>query len=267
MASIFDRLSFPTDLSNNVLVYSDSTIRHMNSVPKLLDDWQYEDIANNDTGGYYVNPVANSANLIMSISTQIFANSNGVVGIITIANSSNNLVNTANNFLAHTDRISGVVQPNADTGGLPHYSSALGVGRTVSYMCYQNEGISNNAPIIGNFGSLYTANNLADYYTTIQSYPNVIANTIYYEADPIDPVIMIKKSNLSSGLISSITANLNSINSFMSTKETSDVNFFNESNAIVADLNSAKKFTGMGETEKYLVNTLVGSDKLKSRIN
>jgi hypothetical protein len=31
----------------------------------------------------------------------------------------------------------------------------------------------------------------------------------------------------------------------MSTKETSDVNFFNESNSIVADLNSAKKFTGM----------------------
>jgi len=267
MASIFGRLSFPEDMSNNVLVYSNSAIRHMNSVPKLLDDWQYQDIANNDTGGYYVNPVANSANLILSISTQIYANSNGAVGIITVANSANSLVNTANNFLAHTNRISGVVEPNADTGGLPHYSTALGVGRTVSYMCYQSEGITNNAPIIGNFSSLYTANTLADYYTTIKSYPNIVANTIYYEADPIDPLLMIKKSNLSSGLIASITANLDSINSFMSTKETSDVNFFNESNSIVSDLNSAKKFTAMGETETYLVNTLVGSDKLKSRIN
>lgn len=267
MTSIFGRLSFPEDLSNNVLVYSNSVIRHMNSVPKLLDDWQYQDIANNDTGGYYVNPVANSANLIVSISTQIYANSNGAVGIITIANSANSLVNTANNFLAHTNRISGIVEPNADTGGLPHYSTALGVGRTVSYMCYQSEGITNNAPIIGNFSSLYTANALTDYYTTIESYPNIIANTIYYEADIVDPAIMVKKSNLSSGLIASMTANLNSINSFMTTKETSDVNFFNESNSIVADLNSAKKFTGMGETEKYLVNTLIGSDKLKSRIN
>jgi len=267
MASIFGRLSFPTDMSNNVVAYSNSTIRHMNSVPKLLDAWQYQDIANNDTGGYYVNPVGNNANLILSISTQIYANSYGAVGIVTVANSANTLVNTANNFLAHTNRLSGVVQPNADTGGLPHYSSALGVGRTVSYMCYQSEGVSNNAPIIGNFGSLYTANNLADYYTTIKTYPNIVANTIYYEADLIDPMLMIKKSNLSAGLITSISTDLNTINSYMSGKQTSDVNFFNTSNSIVADLNSAKKFTAMGETDKYLINTLVGSDKLKSRIN
>jgi len=267
MASIFGRLSFPTDMSNNVVAYSNSTIRHMNSVPKLLDDWQYADIANNDTGGYYVNPVGNNANLILSISTQILSNTISCTDLITINTSANNLVNTANNFLAHTNRLSGVVQPNADTGGLPHYSSALGVGRTVAYMCYQSEGVSNNAPIIGNFGSLYTANNLADYYTTIKSYPNVIANTIYYEADIIDPMIMVKRSNLSAGLITTISTNLNTINSYMSGKETGDLNFFNTSNAIVADLNSAKKFTAMGETDKYLVNTLVGSDKLKARIN
>jgi hypothetical protein len=238
----------------------------MNSVPKLLDAWQYQDIANNDTGGYYVNPVGNNANLILSISTQILSNTISCTDLITINTSANNLVNTANNFLAHTNRLSGVVQPNADTGGLPHYSSALGVGRTVSYMCYQNEGVSNNAPIIGNFGSLYTANNLADYYTTIKNYPNVIANTIYYEVAG-DPPAYVARSNLSAGLATTIATNLNTINSYMSGKQTSDVNFFNQSNAIVVDLNSAKKFTAMGETEKYLVNTLVGSDKLKSRIN
>ena len=78
---------------------------------------------------------------------------------------------------------------------------------------------------------------------------------------------MIKKSNLSAGLATTIATNLNTINTYMSGKQSSDVNFFNQSNAIVADLNSAKKFSGMGETETYLVNTLVGSDKLKSRIN
>ena len=267
MASIFGRLSFPTDLSNNVIAYSDSTIRHMNSVPKLLDDWQYENIANNDTSGYYVNPVANSANLILSISTQIFSISNGAIGITTVTTSANNLANTANNFLAHTDRLSGVVQPNADTGGLPHFSSALATGKSVAYICYQSDGISNNSTIIGNFGSLYTANTVADYYTTIQSYPNIIANTIYYEADLVDPAIMLKKSNLSSGLITSITANLNSINSYMSTKETSDLNFFNQCNSIIADVNSTSKVSNMGETEKYLIKTLVGSDKLKVKVS
>lgn len=266
MTSIFGRLSFPADLGNNVTTYSNSTIKHMNYVPKLLDDWQYKDMANNDVGGYYVNPVANSANLILTISTQIYTNTSNCTDLIAIATSANNLVNVANNFLAHTNRLSGIVEPNSDTAGLPHYSSAISVAKTVSYVCYQSDGVSNNAPIIGNFGSLYTANNLAAYYTTIKSYSSIIANTIYYEVAG-DPPAYVARSNLSSGLISSITANLNSVNTFMSGKQTSDVNFFNQSNAIVADLNSAKKFTGMGETEKYLVNTLIGTDKLKSRIN
>jgi hypothetical protein len=266
MASVFGRLSFPTDLNNNVTAYSNSTIKHMSVVPKLLSDWQYQDIANNNIGGYYVNPVANSANLILSISTQVFSNSSGVADIITVATSANNLVNVANNFLAHTNRLSGIVEPNADTAGLPHYSSAISVAKTVSYMCYQSDGVTNNAPIIGNFSSLYTANNLADYYTTIKTYPNIVANTIYYEADPIDPLLMIKKSNLSAGLATTIATNLNTINTYMSEKQSSDVNFFNQSNAIVADLNSVKKFSGMGETEKYLAKTLIGTDKLKARI-
>lgn len=266
MTSVFGRLSFPTDLSNNTITYSDSAIKHMNSVPKLLDDWQYQDIANNDTGSYYQNPVANSANLILFISTQIFANSNGVVGIVSVANAANSLVNTANNFIAHTDRLSGIVEPNADTGALPHLSTAIAVGRTMAYVCFQSDGVTNNAPIIGNFSSLYTANNLADYYTAIKTYPSTIANTIYYEADPIDPVLMVKKSNLSAGLITTISTNLNTINTYMSGKQSSDENFFNQSKTIVSQINSAKKLTGMGETEKYLAKTLIGTDKLKARI-
>ncbi len=267
MASIFGRLSFPTDLSNSTIAYSNSTIKHMNAIPKLLDDWQYEDIANNDTGGYYVNPVANSANLILSISTLVFSNSSGTIGISSVASASNNLVNTANNFIAHTNRISGMVEPNADTGALPHLSTAIAIGRTLSYVCFQTDGVTNNAPMIGNFSSLYTANNLADYYNVIKTYPNVIANTIYYEPDVADPQIMLKKSNLSAGLVTTITTNLNTINTYMSGKETSDVNFFNQSKSIVAEVNAGQKFSGMGETEKYLVNTLIGTDKLKSRIN
>jgi uncharacterized membrane protein len=121
--------------------------------------------------GYYVNPVANSANLILSISTQIYANSNGAVGIVTLATFCKQSSQYCELIFLHTRIGYLVVEPNADTGGFADYSTALGVGRTVSYMCYQSEGITNNATIIGNFSSLYTANNLADYYTTIKSYP------------------------------------------------------------------------------------------------
>jgi hypothetical protein len=267
MASIFGRLSFPSDLSDKAEPYSDSVVKHMDSMPQLLDDWQYQDISNNDTGGYFKNPVASPTNSILSISTQVFVSANGCTDLNTLATSANNLTNTASSFLAHTNRLSGVVEPNADTGGLPHFKSATSVGKTVSYMCYQSEGISNNAPIIGNFGSLYTESNLTSYYATIQNYSTVVSNTIYYETDPLDPLLQIKRSNLSAGLISTISTNFNTIRSFMSSKETSDLNFFNTSTSIVSDLNSARKMTGMGQTEKYLVNSLVGSDKLKSRIN
>jgi hypothetical protein len=35
----------------------------------------------------------------------------------------------------------------------------------------------------------------------------------------------------------------------------------------VDEYNSVKKFTHMGETETYLVNNFVGTDKIKERIN
>ena len=253
-------------MQDKTITYSDSVVKHMNAVPRLLEDWQYEDLGNNNVGGYYQNPVAVSGNQIISISSQILTSCNGVSTLSAISVAANNLFNSSNNFVAHTDRISGMVEPNQDTAELPHYATILSSAKTLSYLCYQNSGVSNNAVIIGNFSSLYTANNISDYRTAISGYPTTINNSIYYETDPIDPLIQTKKSNLSSGIITTISNKLNEISTYMSTKQSSDVNFFNNSKSIVGEMNSVKKLSNMGSTEKYLAQTLIGTDKLKARI-
>jgi hypothetical protein len=253
-------------MNNNVVEFDANTEKHMNAIPSLVSRWQYEDMANNSTTGYYVNPVANICNTLITIASQIY-------GTTTIANVSSDLptinsyayllANTANNFLYHTNRLSGIDKPSADTGALPHLNSAINTGRILTYFLYQYEDISNNSIILGNFSSLYTANDLIVYVNTISNYPNVVNSSIYSEIAPDTGY----RSNLSSIIKTQIASDLNNIITFMTNAENSDVNFFNNSQTVVSDFNEVKGMNSMGATYNQLVNEVIGTDKLKSRLN
>ena len=51
----------------------------------------------------------------------------------------------------------------------------------------------------------------------------------------------------------------------MITTSNSDIAFFTNSRAVVDDYNAIKGFSKMGQTEIYLTENLIGSDKLLSR--
>jgi len=263
---IYSSLNFPTSMSNTVVDFDARTKKHLDSIPKLISDWQYQDMANNDVGGYYVNPVANVCNTIISIAYRIYGTTkiaNVSSDLPTVNTNAYELANTANNFLYHTNRISGVQLPTADTGNLPHLESAINTGRVLTYFLYQNEDISNNSVILGNFSGLYTANDLIAYANTISDYPNVVNNSIYSESLPLTGY----RSNLSSIIKTQMASDLNNIITFMANTETSDVNFFNNSQTVVSDFNKVKGMNAMGATYNQLVNEVIGTDKLKSRLN
>lgn len=268
---IFDRLGYnPSLTGNNVTQYSESVIKHMDTLPPLLKTWQQEDIANNDTGGYFRNPVANVTQNIWNTSNNIIAipNISNVTSLGVILLSANTLSDLpANNFLAHTNRISGVATITPETAELPHYENATNVGKLLSYIVYQSDGVQNNAPLMGNFTSLFAEDDLNVYYQRIQTYPAVISNSINVTSDNGEIPTITYSSNLSSTVITAISSNLTSISAYMDTRRLADVNFYNNSQEVVRDYHDVKQFSNMGGTQTDMVNNFVGTDKLKSRIN
>jgi hypothetical protein len=256
---IFNRLGFPASMANNTIDFSAQTQNSLNNMPQILTTWQMEDIANSNTYGYFVNPVSDYANTLNS--TVLSMQSVAISGnLTTIYNSTSNVTssNTIISFREHTDRLSGVtpLDANANNALLPHYNNCIGLGKALTYIVYQSDGISNNAVIMGNFGSLYTTNTLSNYSTTLQNDLILMQNSI-----------SAGNSNLSLSQINSIISHLTTMNTFVYNSVTQDVNYYNNCRAIINDYNSVKGFGYMGDTEKYLVNTLIGSEKLKARVS
>jgi hypothetical protein len=135
------------------------------------------------------------------------------------------------------------------------------------YITFQSDGIQNNAPMMGNFTSLIQGNNLTISYNTIITYSGNIANSISSSSDGGDPPVITYSSNLTSNQITTIVNNLNSVTNLMNERRTADVNFYSNSRAVVDDYNTLKQFSTPGQSESYLYNNYVGTDKLKTRIN
>jgi hypothetical protein len=178
MSSIFGRLNFAG--GDYIEPLANTTIKHMDTMPPLLDDWQKQDLADNNVSGYLKNPVSSQIGLLSNDALAI-----NVIPYIAQTNASivlaaaDTLRQTCVTFSAHVDRIAGVVDITTNTVTLPHYNTAVGIGKIMMYITNQSDGVENNAPIMGSFSSLYTADELTTYHTTIQGYSTTISNNMY----------------------------------------------------------------------------------------
>lgn len=265
--SIFARLQFDSSFQGgNVTPMSNSVIKHMDAMPAMLTDWQKSDIGSSNVGGYFQNPVANTTASIWTVANNIIAITGLASSNVTqISTAANGLSISANNFMAHTNRMSGVTQFDYNNPTAPTYQSAIGIGKLLSYIVYQSDGVQNNAPMIGSFSSLYTSSNLTSYYTTIQNYVTQVQNSIIATSDGLGGYTY--SSNLTQTQANTIATNLSTAGTFMDTRRTADVTFYTNSQAVVSDYNSVRSFTNMGQTETTMVNNLIGTPKTLSRIN
>lgn len=271
---IFNRLNFPASMTNNTIEFSENTQKSLSNLPPILTTWQMQDIADNNTGGYFKNPVANVVVLLQNVNSNIITFSAGVSELVNVSNASMGATNTFVKFTQHTNRISGVTPFDSITAGEelplpPYYENCIGVGKALSYLIYQSDGISNNAVIMGNFGSLYAGNTLTSYYNTLSNdlilIKNSLNTTTSGSGTEMDPFVLIITSNLGPTKIAQIASNVSSMNVFMTTSITQDVNFYYNSRAIMDDYNKVKGFARPGDSEKHLYQ-MIASDKLKSRI-
>ena len=256
-------------VGNNVVQFSNNTTNYLNTIPSIVNNWQAQDIANGDVGGYHVNPLANVILYIEATENQIVTVCSLITSLATISTTAVTAANSANNFFAHTQRLSGVVQVQNDLlVNLPHYDTAVQYGKTIIYLANKNNeafgvNVNDNTPIIGNFTSLFTGNDLNNMAIMVTNDLHTIQHSITTSGGDY----IVTTSNLTPTQISTITANLISISSFMDSRRSNDEIFFQTEQQIVLNFNSVRKYSNMGSTELYLINNFVGSDKLKQRIN
>ena len=282
MATLFDRTGFNfTDTSGAITTLPNTAIQQLNTAPALVpNQWMRDDLINDNTTGYYVNPVANSCNIIWNTANTLVSISNNLQGIAnttalwtTIYTTLGNIVDANTEmvqFINHTNRISGVVPitANTDAANKPCLEQAMQIGKALTYLIYQVDGREDNAPMLGSFTSILVANTISDYANTIVTYPNIInaSITVSTSGTPPDPVITTNTSNLTYNTVNSIVEFANTLYTLLHDRRVHDENFYTTSNELVNEAKNIRRYSNLGASESSLVDNLVGTDKLKSRI-
>ena len=269
-AGVFHSFGYSFDDPNgHIQELSQDTIEHLDAMPPFITDWQAQDIANKDFDGYYQNPMQSITMLIYQNANAIseLANTgNGVLNLVTVRNSATQLRSNAQEFLSHTSRLSGLT-PYVGTDDInPYLDMAMSFGRTAMYITQQTDGITNNAPIMGSFTSLMIEPQLIANNNTLLTYKNQIQGSINVSFD----IVLqenVHNSNLTNQQITTINTHINNLNNYMQTRRIADINFYNNVKYFIEGYNKTKKLNNMGETEKYLIMNLIGTEKAKTRIS
>jgi hypothetical protein len=285
MTGVFSRLNVTNiDQSKMTsgLTLTANSLNLLSSLPQMLTSDQKNKLSNTSSGTtfqnqeFYVNPVANAC-------ISLTANVNSIITLvnttITTANFTSapaeaaTFLTAAENFLieiasfkSHTDNISGVAaqsqnsEPllaiNINAANIPDYEKCITVGNEVLRLVYQTDNVQNTLPILGNFTSLFindelTANsvNVAKVLTSI--------NASWDGAT---------SSNMNAATLLTHTNTINSVNTFIVTRRTSDYDFYNEELRILNDVIKIKQVSTVGNSEKFLINNYIGTTTLKTLI-
>ena len=260
MSSVYSRLgySFTPANANVIIAFADDTVSMLNSVPSFLDEWQYTDVGNSDVAAsnYLKNPVGNTINVIISTTESINVLTTSVTGLETIKTLSNTVSNSANSFLRHTQRISGLAEQNEQTSQLPHYETAMGLGKALVYITFQSDNIQNNSPIIGSFTSILINDELQANSSNLTTYKTTIQNSISGSS-----------TNLTAGQISTIESFLTGLSGYLDTRRTHDENFYINAQNVLEDVQKVRKFSNLGQTEQNLFRNYLGTDRLIANIS
>jgi hypothetical protein len=269
--SIYGRLGFnSSDPTTNATVsnYSSGVANNMALMPPLLNAWQTEDISTSNVGGYFVNPVAGITATISStmstintatigINVQSTISSTVTQALRDLGNTAATAVSSAANYLYVTNRESNVVDPGTDATTV-HYRMAIGYGKIMSYITYQSDGVQNNSPIMGNFTSITLGNTLSTLSNTLTSQQIELSASITMGTP--------NTSNLTLVQTQTLWNTVNSISTLMTTYPAQDNAFFTNTKSVMADYSTVSPLGDMGATETLLVNTYIGTDKLKTRL-
>lgn len=265
-----------SDPHGTVQKFSANTQANLEQFPPIINEWQAKDIADNNVGNYYKNPVYDYVNTIKIKSDAIYqainvaTSSSGIDSETGLPNppsysgpdlsdvmtAANSVTIAANTMIFHTNKVSGVtpLEGQDDIDINPYYQTITSYGKQAIYITNQTDDIVDNSPIMGCLTSLLVVPEFKDYASNVTSFLTKV-NAI------------IAANNDSTGAITGMVSKLNEMQTFMVERRGHDVAFFTNVKNLVKKFTQLSSFTNAGETEKYLLNNVVGTDKLKSRLN
>jgi hypothetical protein len=282
MASAYERLNFSFDTGKfgDSINLSDNTKNYLNTAPVKLETWQKSDLANGSIvrTDYFKNPMinvtsrlSNNVNTMSSIVQTIdtFDNGSGTA----LKTNLTNLIIEIQNYLSHTSNISGVTEARANVSEtsnvishFPDYNKAVSVGEQILMLTNATDGVANTVPLLGNFTSLFISDEITANANNIIGNLISVQNSIRTETTGGETPVTTIVSNLSLSLITSLTANVAAANTLLSTRRLHDWNFFRNSLNILDDYNKVNSLGRVGNTQKYLINNLIGTDKYKNNV-
>ena len=282
MASVYERLNFSFDTSKfgDSINLSEGTKSYLNTSPVKLETWQKSDLANGSIvkTDYFKNPMINvtarlsdNVNVMNQIVQTIdtFDNGSGTA----MKDNLTNLIIEIRNYLSHTSNISGVTEARANVSEtsnvvthFPDYNKAVSAGEQILMLTNATDGVANTVPLLGNFTSLFISDDITANANNIINDLVTVRNSIRLEVIGGETPTSSNISNLSANLITTITSNVVAANTLLSTRRLHDWNFYRNSLNILDDYNKVNSLGRVGNTQKYLINNLVGTDKYKNNV-
>jgi hypothetical protein len=123
---------------------------------------------------------------------------------------------------------------------------------------------SNTSVILGSFTSLFIPDVLQANTNQLSTYSTQLKNSITITTDLSGNTVYT--SNLTNQQITAINDYLTSTSSVLSDRYNNDWTFYRNAVQIVKDQAFLQQFSSMGGTNTYLINNVIGTDSLKSKI-
>jgi hypothetical protein len=279
MSSIFGRLNFNFDETKfgDSIYLSDGAKKYLNTAPINLKTWQINDIANGniELSDYYKNPVINATIQLLNNVQTLNAVTNTIEFFDNVVDSTNfrsglsNLIIQIENFRSHTNNVSGVntaVSTTNETGSAavtyPDYDSAVNLGQQLLLLTSSSDGIQNSTPLLGSMTSLFVGDDLIS-NTTILINDLLTVNNSLRLGPPENNVYC----SLTSTQVNLIIGHLTTANTLVAGRREHDWHFYRTGLEILDDYFKVRKLTNLGNTQSYLVNNLIGTDKYKNNLS
>jgi hypothetical protein len=265
MSSIYNRLgyNFDTTKFGDDVNLAPGANNFLNNSSINLSQWQVDDIATSTATGYYQNPYSSVLSNITIVLNGMAANCNtsnitfnaAPTQANTLYSSIINALTAVSDFTTHTNYISGI-ERSANTVLYPDLNTALSIGRQVLSLTNKSDQTQNNVPVLGSFTSLYIRDDVDSRSNAIVIDSRTLGNSLYVEDGNT-------YSNISVSSINTIITDVNSLQTLLATRRNGDINFYQNSLAIIRDYQTVLTFSSVGATQNSLLQ-IVGTTKLKT---
>lgn len=288
--SVFERFQYNFDSTKfgDAINLSDEAknMLTLSSNNTSFSDWQTTDLQNGPISReiYYKNPVKNvSSNLISTVNSfgssmiNVSFSSPGAQNVVRhILGTSNTFMPYFSNaknivamtsllvsFISHTNNVSGA-STNTATNLVPTFDAILGMGNENTMMLNKTNGIANAVGGLGAMTSLFIGDELSSNNDTFVYYTNLIKTNTTSVYNPMGG--WSNTCTLTASQMETMNVAFRELYSGIYDRINGDWLFYQTSISVSRDYGFLSRFSHLSNTQTYLINNLVGTDYLKSKI-